>query len=126
MSINCGNRSLTNSTYLVDKDSSVAFDLPIINNTLVKKAINWQFKWDATVIGKFIWEASIFPEPYSWEPLVSCEVVELLTGEQAPLLSGIVVLPEVWQTVGFIRPGWIPDGGGSTGLIQGAIRIVPN
>jgi hypothetical protein len=125
MAINCGNRSLTNDQYLVDQDGSVPFDLPVIRNTLAIQTISWQFKWASGVAGKFIWEASLFPDPYCWEPLVSCQVVELDTLSQLPLLSGIVVLPEVWHTVEYIKPSWVPSAGGSSGLIQGAIRVVP-
>lgn len=125
MAVNCGNRSLTNDKYLVDEDSSVPFELPIISNILGKQTLSWQFKWESGVVGEFIWEASIFPTPYCWEPLVSCQVVELKTSEQSPLLSGIVVLPQVWHTVEYIKLSWVPSAGGSAGLIQGAIRIVP-
>ena len=116
-------RALTNVNYLVDQDGSSSFTFDkVLDLKLPIASANWQMKWDAGVHGKFIWEASIYPDPYCWEALVSCEPVELEIepGE----LSGIVSLPHTWLTVGFIR--WRFEAiGSSSGLIQSAIRIVP-
>ena len=118
-----GNRSLTNIDYLVDQDSVNAFIFPtVLNLTLAISSVSWQMKWDSGVIGKFIWEASIYPDPYCWEPMVACEAVELnITSD---MNSGIVSLPHVWLTVGYVRWRFQPTQG-SVGLIQSAIRIVP-
>ena len=120
----CGSPAKTKQDYLVDHDSSLPWDSNVIPLVFGYSAINWQFCWDSNVSGKFVWEASILENPYKWEPLVSCQEVELIVVEQAPLLSGIVSLPAIWLTVGFIRVRWIPNDG-SSGLIQEAIRSVP-
>jgi len=81
-------------------------------------------KWSSSnVIGKFVWEASVFPDPYCWEQLVSCDEVVLVPQDQ-DTLSGIVSLPNIWLTVGYVRFRWVPDIG-SVGTIDTAIRIVP-
>ena len=116
-------RALTNVEYLVDQDGGSSFTFSkVLDLTLPIASANWQMKWASGVLGTFIWEASIYPDPYTWEPLVACEAVELeiVAGE----LSGIVSLPHSWLTVGFIRWRFEAEVG-STGLIQSAIRIVP-
>ena len=119
----CGG-AITNPSYIVDQDSSIPFTSPIIDLQKPISSLCYQMKWSSSsVIGKFIWEASVFPDPYCWEQLVSCESVELITQEQETL-SGIVSLPNIWLTVGYVRFMWIPDVG-SIGEIDVAIRIVP-
>ncbi len=115
-------RAITKLDYLIDQDGSSAFSSKILNLALALSAVNWQLKWASGVKGIFVWEASIYPDPYTWEPLVACEKVELeIEGAE---LSGIVSLPNQWLTAGFVRFRFEPLAG-STGLIQAAIRIVP-
>ena len=116
-----------NQTYIVDQDSSVTFDSPVIDLVLPYKAINYQLKWaDANVKGQFIWKASIFSDPYVWEEMVSCQEVKFSTRD-APdgVTSMIVSLPTVWLSQGFLKFTWVPFASGSAGNIQTAIRIVP-
>lgn len=119
----CGG-AITNPIYLVDHDSSIPYTSPIIDLSKPLASICYQMKWSSSsVIGKFVWEASIFPDPYCWEQLVSCEAVELITKDQETL-SGIVSIPNIWLTVGFVRFRWVPDVG-SNGTFNVAIRLVP-
>jgi len=117
-----GSYAPINPNYIVDQDGSQAFTSRVIDLLKPLSAINYQMKWEASVLGRFIWEASIFPDPYCWEALVNCEEVELLITSDAT--SGIVSLPNQWLTVGFIRFRFEPFDG-SVGLIQAAIRAVP-
>lgn len=113
-----------NQTYFVDQDSSSPFTSPVINHMKPTSSICYQMKWVDGVIGKFVWEASIFSNPHVWEQLVSCDEVVLDTAEQSPALNSIVSIPSIWLSVGFMRFRWVPTAG-STGNIDVAIRIVP-
>ena len=114
-------KSYTNVNYIVDQDGSASFDSAILDLTLAIKSVNWQIKWATGVLGEFIWEASVYPEPHTWETLVACEEVRFTIGTSN---SCIVSLPDQWLTAGFTRFRFVPATG-STGLIQAAIRIVP-
>ena len=117
------NKALTNLEYLVGQDSSSSFDSPIMDSVMPNKAVGYQFKWDAGVKGVFTWYASIFK--YEWEQYVACESVELeITGSETSR-SAIVALPDNWLVTGYLKFSWVPDGAGSTGSIDAAIRIVP-
>ena len=117
-------KAITMTEYIVDQDGSVSFYSPIYNLTLPLKSMGWQFKWESGVLGTFLWEASIYPGPYSWESLVVCETVSFTIDSSTTNESCIVVLPDQWQNVGYIRFGFVPATG-STGLIQTALRVVP-
>ena len=112
-----------NQQYLSGVDSSAGFDSPVIDMRKPSAAINYQFKWGAGVRGEIIWYASLFSDPYVWEVLVGC--VEVRVEVDGSASSSIVSLPAQWLMVGFIKFSWVPDGGGSTGDIDVAIRIVP-
>ena len=119
----CGG-AITNPTYMVDQDSALPFTSPILDLKLPLSSFSYQLKWSVdSVIGKFIWEASIFPDPYCWEQLVTCEAVELVPQDQDGL-SSIVALPNIWLTVGYVRFRWVPEVG-SIGTIDVAVRGVP-
>lgn len=113
-----------NQTYFVDQDSSEVFESPVIDLRKPTSSICYQMRWDNNVLGKFIWEASIFSGPFEWEALVACEEVILETAKVSPALSSIVSIPSVWLGPGFIRFRWEPTAG-SSGDIDVAIRIVP-
>lgn len=116
-------RALTNLEYLVGQDSSVAFDSPVTDLAMPNKSTSYQFKWAAGVKGTLTWYASIYK--YEWEQYVACEAVELvITGEETRR-SSIIALPDNWLMVGHLKFSWVPDGDGSTGNIDAAIRIVP-
>ncbi len=112
-----------NKNYIVDQDGSVPFTSPaVIDLTGPNASINWQFRWDQGVVGKITWFASVFFEPFVWEPLVSCEPVELILDSTRE--SEIISLPSNWLTAGFIKFEYVPVDG-SVGLIDAAIRAVP-
>ena len=113
-----------NQTYFVDQDSSATFESPVIDLRKPTSAICYQMKWGDNVLGKFVWEASIFSDPYVWETLVACEEVILETAKVSPARSSIVSIPSVWLGPGFLRFRWEPTVG-SVGGIDVAIRIVP-
>jgi hypothetical protein len=112
-----------NESYLVDKDSSVYFETNPSNLATPMNAINYQLKWEAGVSGKVTWEASIYEG--LWEDLEACEPVELvITGDEL-IKHCIIVLPNAWLTMGYLRFIWEPDASGSSGNISAAIRVVP-
>ena len=116
-------RAITNEEYVIDQDSSSSFQSSAIDLTLPLQAINYQAKWTAGVSGTLTWQAAIYED--LWETLVACEAVDLeITGSE-PVKNSIVALPYSWLTMGYIRVIWVPSGGGSTGNINVAIRIVP-
>ena len=117
------NKALTNLKYMVDQDSSVTFDSPVMDLTMPNTAIGYHFKWDAGVRGVLTWYASIFEDDYEWEQYVACEPVEYTIDGSAT--STIITLPSNWMMVGHLKFSWVPDVGGSTGNISTAIRIVP-
>ena len=113
-----------NDNYIVGHDSSTSLTSPIIDFRKPLSSLCYQMRWTENVLGSFVWEASIFPDPYNWEQLVSCEEVKFSTGDYLETLSNIVSIPNIWLTVGFIRFRWEPLAG-SVGTIDVAIRIVP-
>jgi len=117
-------RALTNLEYMVDQDSSATFESPPLDLTYPFVAVNYQFKWEVGVTGKFTWYATIFPD--LWEPLVACEEVTFTIdgteelGEEHNLIS----LPCTWLNSGYIKFVWVPEET-SVGMIDVASRIVP-
>jgi hypothetical protein len=105
---------------MVDKDSSVSFESPILDLELPIASVNYQLKWDVGVRGKFTWQATIFPD--LWEAFVACEEVILIVDGSEE--HSIISIPNSWLTAGFTRFVWVPDEG-STGNIDVASRIVP-
>ena len=119
----CGG-AITNPNYIVGQDASLPFTSPIIDMQKPVSSLCYQMKWSGQdVLGWFIWEASIFPDPFCWEQFVACEEVKFHTGETTAL-SNIIALPNVWLATGYVRFRWEPDLG-SSGTINTAIRIVP-
>lgn len=113
-------RALTNLNYIVDQDSSVAFDSPIIDLEHPFVAVNYQIKWDLNVRGEFIWLATIYPD--LWENYIACEEVNYRVDGTAE--HTIISLPQSWLTAGYLKFEWVPEAG-SSGLISVASRIVP-
>jgi hypothetical protein len=112
-----------NDNYILDKDSSVSFESPIVDLMFPLQAVNYQLKWAENVSGRFIFEGSVYPDPYCWETIVNCEEIIVEAGPSGG--SSIVSLTGVWLTLGFVRYRWDPADSGSTGNINTAIRVVP-
>ena len=114
-------RALTNLNYVVDQDSSVAFESPIIDLEKPIHSLSYQFRLDPTVRGIFKWYASIYPD--LWEVFVACSTVDYVVEDGAN--ANIIALPNAWLTVGRLKFVWTPTEGVSTGNISVAVRIVP-
>lgn len=112
----------TNPNYLSDDASSTIIS-DITNMELGFKSISFQFVWGAGVDGVVDFYASIFPDPFNWESLISCERVSFNTAD-SPTGSEIVSLPGVWLNAGFIKFEFEPLPG-SNGILSVASRVVP-
>jgi hypothetical protein len=115
-------KAKTNSKY-IDADASVSIESKITDLESTLKSMSFQFDWDVGVIGVVDFYASVFPFPYKWERLVSCETVTFNTVD-SETNSEIVSLPDIWLNTGFIRFEFQPEGG-SVGNLRVASRIVP-
>ena len=116
--------AIVNENYIVDQDSSVGFQSPIVDLESALSAINYQVLWDADVSGELVWQASIFDDPFRWEDLVNCKAVKLnIPGDGNGNNHSIVSIDGIWLTVGFLRFDWRPSN--STGNLNVSIRIVP-
>ena len=120
-----GTLGIIMENWLVNRDSSNQFETPIYTLDSPVRAINYQFKWEAGVVGVMTLYGSIYPDPYYWEEVVGCEciTVDMLAVEDHE--HEIVSLSGVWLTLGFLQWVWTPDAGGSTGNINAAMRVVP-
>lgn len=118
-------QSNTKEDYVGELDSSVPQTSPVLTLRLPTGAYGWQFRWDESTNGKFIFEASIYgdQENYQWEQLIVCEEVVVETSKQ-DTYSSIVSIPGAWGLVRFIRWRFEP-GDGSSGIFSAAIRVVP-
>lgn len=118
-------RAITNENYLVDQDASVSFESPKpVDLELPLAALSYQFKWDVGVVGTVTFFASIYPTPFEWEKLISCEEVSFTINNSNETESEIVSIPGLWLNVGFIKFEFVPSGS-STGNISVASRGVP-
>ena len=116
--------AITNPELFVDEDASASFEMSPKSLDVPLQALGYQFKWEAGVIGVVTFKASIFPSPYNWETLVSCESVTFTTGESPITRSMIISIPGIWLSAGFLKFEFVPDAG-STGVMDVAERVVP-
>jgi hypothetical protein len=121
MGIGGGTRDIYVPNWIVDQDGSQPFTTTVQLFKYPHQAVNYQFRWEQGVVGKFIWEASIWTDPYYWEPLINCEPVEFEIPSTES--SAIVSLPHQWLTVRNVRIRFEPYDG--VGLINGVYRLVP-
>jgi hypothetical protein len=120
-----GTQAIINEKWLTNQDTSVEIISPIIDLRCALQALNFQVEWEAGVKGAFIWEASIFSDPYKWETIVNCEQI-IVTTDGLTAGSCIVALTYLWLSMGFVRMRFEPDATeGSTGNANVAIRVVP-
>ena len=82
-------KALANDNYIVDVDGSTNQTFDPINLKLPNQSLCFQFKWDSTVSGRFIFEASVYCDTPLWLPLVACEAVEFNTSDYSELNSNI-------------------------------------
>lgn len=109
--------------YIEAQDSASAFTSPEVTLTYPIQAIGYQFVWGASVVGQFVFEATIFDD--EWESLVSCTDPVVVTVAGGTAASEIVVIPHLWLMLSKLRFRWVPDAGGSTGNVNVALRVVP-
>jgi len=114
-----------NAEYVVDQDTSVGFTSKVVDLRCPLSALNYQVEWELGVKGHFIFEASIFPEPYKWETIINCEEI-VIAVDGTSEGHCIVALTYLWLSMGFVRVRWEPDTvDGSIGNTNIAIRVVP-
>lgn len=110
--------------YMVDEDASATIASPVMELLHPFQSIMFQFAWDVGVVGKVTFFASIFPSPFKWESLVSCEEVSFDINNSNATESEIVSIPGLWLNAGFIRFEFVPSGS-STGNLSVAQRQSP-
>ena len=108
-----------NLNHVVDQDSSVAFESPTIDLERPVEAIQYQIAWDASVLGVFTFQATIYDD--LWEDIPGCSIEVWTSGQEAG--HKIVAIPKTWITAAKLRFKWEPDASGSSGNINAAIRI---
>jgi len=116
--------AILNPELFVDEDASVSFEMGVKDLSVPLQALGYQFKWDAGVAGTITFMASIFPSPYNWEALVSCEEVTFHTSESPVARTMILSIPGVWFSAAFLKFVFVPDVG-STGDMSVAERVAP-
>ena len=114
-----GTRHIVND-YAQDIDSSATFTLPEIDLTHPYQAIGFQFIYDNTLVGDWVFEATI--DGIHWENLVSCEEVKLTADSSTP--SQILVVTGIWMLCSKIRVVWTAQNG-SSGTFSIVQRSVP-
>lgn len=112
--------ALTNTSFIVDEDSSSAFYSPVSNLESAISALNYEISWEAGVTGVFTFEGAITEEKF--QPSIGCDPVSFSADGSAGF--EIVSIFGVWLTLGFIRFGWVPSS--STGNINVVLRVVPS
>ena len=74
-------RAITNTNYIVGKDSSASFESPILDLEKPIHSLSYQFRIDPGVRGIFKWYTTIYPD--LWEVFVACSTVEYLVEDGA-------------------------------------------
>lgn len=117
-------KAITNNNYIVDQDGSGNVTHDPIDLANPNASLCFQFKWDETIDGKFIFEATVYNKGQElWTPLVACEAVEFET-ISATGYNNIVTIPDIWKLVSKIRIRYEAKAG-STGNYSCAVRVVP-
>lgn len=108
-----------NLNYIKDKDSSIAFNSPVVDLTKPVAGIQYQMAWASTVLGTFKFQATIFDN--KWEDIPGCVIEAKTDGANAG--NKIISIPRAYLLCKYIRFTWTPDSDGSSGNIDVAIRI---
>lgn len=114
-------KAIINNSFVLDKDSSGAFNSPVTTLDEPLQSLNFQLFWEDGVLGAFQFQSNI--KSGEWEQMLDCNKrpVQVIVGGVAG--NEIVSLINPWKAFNAVRFVWVPQS--SSGLINCSLRVVP-